>query len=149
MIKIALLGYGTIGSGVVKVLEMNRALIESRISDQIEIKYILDLREFPGDPNEDKVVHDYEVIVNDPEVAIVIEAMGGVDPAYTFARQALENGKHVYCEKPLATTFEEGKELVLQAYEDFGDQVYKDGELMVKSRICSAAEYEQMICATS
>ncbi len=94
MIKIALLGYGTIGSGVAKVLETNQKSIAAKAGSEIEIKYILDLRKFPGDPNEDKVISDYQVIVNDPEVQIVVEAMGGEEPAHTFAKQALEAGKH-------------------------------------------------------
>lgn len=95
MTKIALLGYGTIGSGVAEVLRINAESIAKKAGDQIEVKYILDLREFPGDPNEDKVVHDYDIIVNDPEVAIVVEAMGGVEPAYTFTKKALLAGKSV------------------------------------------------------
>ncbi len=95
MTKIALLGYGTIGSGVAEVLRINGESIAKKAGDQIEVKYILDLREFPGDPNEDKVVHDYDIIVNDPEVAIVVEAMGGVEPAYTFTKKALLAGKSV------------------------------------------------------
>ena len=94
MIQIAVLGYGTIGSGVAEVLKVNKESITKRVGDEISIKYILDLREFPGDPMEDKIVHDYAVIKNDPEIAIVVEAMGGVEPAYTFAKQALESGKH-------------------------------------------------------
>ena len=86
MIKIALLGYGTIGSGVAEVLDINHDSIAVKAGQEIEIKYILDLRDFPGDKNESKIVHDYEVIVNDPEVAVVVEAMGGVEPAYTFVK---------------------------------------------------------------
>lgn len=94
MAKIAVLGYGTIGSGVAEVLRVNHDIIAQKAGEAIEIKYILDLRDFPGDPMEDKVVHDYSVIVDDPEVSVVVEAMGGVEPAYTFARQALLAGKH-------------------------------------------------------
>lgn len=95
MIKIALLGYGTIGSGVAEVLDINRDSIAKKAGEMIEIKYILDLRDFPGDKNEDKIVHDYNVIVNDPEISVVVEAMGGVEPAYTFTKSALLAGKHV------------------------------------------------------
>ncbi|MEY8516993.1 homoserine dehydrogenase [Lachnospiraceae bacterium 29-84] len=95
MIKIAILGYGTIGSGVVEVLRTNRDSIAKRAGDGIEVKYILDLRDFPGDPMEDKVVHDYEIIANDPEIQVVVEAMGGVEPAYTFVKRALLSGKNV------------------------------------------------------
>ncbi len=95
MIKIAILGYGTIGSGVVEVLHTNRESIAKRAGDEIEVKYILDLRDFPGDPMEDKVIHDYNVIAEDPEIQVVVEAMGGVEPAYTFVKRALLAGKNV------------------------------------------------------
>lgn len=95
MIKIAILGYGTIGSGVVEVLHTNKESIAKRAGDEIEVKYILDLRDFPGDPMEDKVIHDYDVIAEDPEIQVVVEAMGGVEPAYTFVKRALLAGKNV------------------------------------------------------
>ena len=95
MIKIAVLGYGTIGSGVVEVLETNREHITQTAGQEIEVKYVLDLRDFPGDPIQEKIVHDYEIIKNDPEIQIVVEAMGGVEPAYTFVKGALLEGKHV------------------------------------------------------
>ena len=95
MIKIEILGYGTIGSGVVEVLNTNRESIAKRAGDEIEVKYILDLRDFPGDPMADKVVHDYDIIANDEEVQVVVEAMGGVEPAYTFVKRALMAGKNV------------------------------------------------------
>ena len=93
--KVAVMGYGTIGSGVVEVLEVNKDLITNRVGESIEVKYILDLRDFPGDPYEDKVIHDYQTIVKDEEVELVVEAMGGVEPAYTFVKAMLEAGKHV------------------------------------------------------
>lgn len=94
MIKIALLGYGTIGSGVATVLKENQNSIAAKAGSGLEIKYILDLRDFPGDPNEDKVIRDYQIILDDPEIQIVVEAMGGEEPAHTFAKQALLAGKH-------------------------------------------------------
>lgn len=93
--KIAVMGYGTIGSGVVDVLRINKEKIAKRAGEEIEVKYILDLRDFPGDPMEDKIVHDYETIVKDPEIGIVVETMGGVEPAYTFVKAMLEAGKQV------------------------------------------------------
>ena len=93
--KIAVMGYGTIGSGVVEVLEVNRELIKERVGEAVEVKYILDLRDFPGDPYEKCIVHDVNTIVNDPEVSIVVEAMGGVEPAYTFVKAMLLAGKQV------------------------------------------------------
>lgn len=95
MVKVAVLGYGTVGSGVVEVIETNKSVIEQRIGDKLEIKYVLDLRDFPGDPIQEKVVHDYEVIANDSEINIVVEVMGGVEPAYTFVKKALLAGKSV------------------------------------------------------
>lgn len=93
--KIAVMGYGTIGSGVVEVLRINYDKIAKRAGEPVDVKYILDLREFPGDPMEDKIVHDYKTIVEDPEIGIVVETMGGVEPAYTFVRAMLEAGKQV------------------------------------------------------
>ena len=95
MINIAVLGYGTVGSGVVEVINTNHESINKRAGDEINIKYVLDLRDFPGDPVEKVLVHDYEVIVNDPEVDIVVEVMGGIEPAYTFVKRALLAGKSV------------------------------------------------------
>lgn len=95
MINIAVLGYGTIGSGVVEVLGINGESIKKRAGDQINIKYVLDLREFPGDPIMEKLVHDINVILEDPEINIIVEVMGGVEPAYTFVKQALLKGKSV------------------------------------------------------
>ena len=95
MIQVAVMGYGTIGSGVAEVLDINREGIAQVVGDTIEVKYILDLREFPGDKYESKVVHDLGIILEDPEVRIVVETMGGVNPAYEFTRKCLEAGKSV------------------------------------------------------
>lgn len=94
-VDIAVLGYGTVGSGVVEVIRTNQDVINHRAGKDIHIKYVLDLREFPGDPVQEILVHDYNVILNDPDVQIVVEVMGGVNPAYTFVKQALEAGKSV------------------------------------------------------
>lgn len=93
--KIAILGYGTVGSGVVEVLEVNKDLITSRAKEEIDVKYVLDLRDFPGDKIQEKIVHDYDIILNDPEIGIVVEVMGGVEPANTFVKRALLAGKSV------------------------------------------------------
>ncbi len=95
MVQIAVMGYGTVGSGVVEVLNTNQASINKKAGDEIHIKYVLDLRDFPGDPVESKLIHDFETIVNDPEIRIVVEVMGGVEPAYTFTKRCLEAGKSV------------------------------------------------------
>ena len=95
MINVAVMGYGTVGSGVVEVLRTNGELINERAQDVINVKYVLDLRDFPGDPVEEILIHDFETIVNDAEVDIVVETMGGVEPAYTFVKRCLEAGKNV------------------------------------------------------
>ena len=93
--EIAVLGYGTVGSGVVEVLEVNQKSIAQKAGENIHVKYVLDLRDFFGQPIQDRIVHDYETILNDPEIKIVVEVLGGVEPAYTYVRQALETGKSV------------------------------------------------------
>ena len=93
--NIAVLGYGTVGSGVVEVLTTNRETITKRAGEAIDVKYVLDLRDFPGDPIQEKIVHDYQVILDDPEIKIIVEVMGGVEPAYTFVKKALQVGKSV------------------------------------------------------
>lgn len=95
MIKIAVLGYGTVGSGVVKVLNTNGKIIAGHAGEELEVKYVLDLRDFPEDPIQSRVVHDFSVIEKDPEVSIVVETMGGTKPAYEFVKKALLAGKSV------------------------------------------------------
>lgn len=92
MINVAVLGYGTVGSGVVKVIETNHKKVNQKATDEINVKYILDLREFPGDPYESKVVHDFNEILEDPEIKIICETMGGTKPAYNFTKEALMRG---------------------------------------------------------
>lgn len=111
MIQIAVLGYGTVGSGVVEVIETNYESIKKRAKDEISIKYVLDLREFPGSSIEKILVHDYEQIVSDPDVKIVVEVMGGVEPAYTFTKRALEAGKSV-CTSNKELVARHGQELM-------------------------------------
>lgn len=95
MINVAVLGYGTVGSGVVEVIEENKAMVNKKSAEELNVKYILDLRDFPGDPYENKIVHDFNIILEDEDVSIVCETMGGVGAAYQFTRQALEKGKSV------------------------------------------------------
>lgn len=95
MAVIAVLGYGTVGSGVVEVINVNRERIEAKAGQPINIKYVLDLRDFPGDPVQDIITHNYDDILNDPEVEVVVEVMGGINPAYTFVKGALNKGKSV------------------------------------------------------
>ena len=96
MIQVAVMGYGTVGSGVVEVIEKNKEEINKKSNEALNIKYILDLRDFPGDPYEDKIVHDVEVILNDPEVQIICETMGGLKPAYEFTKRALMSQECMY-----------------------------------------------------
>ena len=116
MLKVSVLGYGTVGSGVVKVLTTNSESITKKVGEELSVKYILDLRDFPGDPFEDKIVHDFNVIVNDPEVSIVVETMGGVKPAYDFVKACLEAGKSV-CTSNKELVAKHGAELLAIAKE--------------------------------
>ena len=116
MVNVAVLGYGTVGSGAVEVLWQNGKEISARIGDEIHVKYVLDLRDFPGDPVEEILVHDYDIILNDPEVRIVVEVMGGIEPAYTFTKAALLAGKSVVTSNK-ALVAEKGAELLRIARE--------------------------------
>lgn len=111
MVKVAILGYGTVGSGVFEVINTNNEVINKRVGQEVEVKYVLDLREFPGDSVEKVLVHDYELIVNDPEVDVVVEVMGGLEPAHTFVKRALEAGKSV-CTSNKALVAKFGPELM-------------------------------------
>ncbi|SHJ61357.1 homoserine dehydrogenase [Parasporobacterium paucivorans] len=95
MINIAVLGYGTVGSGIIEVLNTNGDSINKKAGEEINVKYVLDLRDFPGDPVQDKIVHDFNVILSDPEIEIIAEVMGGAEPAYTFVKAALQHKKSV------------------------------------------------------
>lgn len=116
MVKVAVMGYGTIGSGVVEILEKNRARIKKTSGEDLEVKYVLDLRKFEGDPIQSKIVHDYQVIAKDPEISVVVETMGGVEPAYTFVKTMLEAGKHVTTSNK-ALVADKGAELIALAAE--------------------------------
>lgn len=111
MVKVAVLGYGTVGSGIVEVIKTNQDMVNKKAGDEIDVKYILDLRDFPGDPYENLVVHDVEIILNDPEVLVIAEAMGGVEPAYTFTKRALSAGKSV-CTSNKELVAKHGAELI-------------------------------------
>ncbi len=117
MIQVAVLGYGTVGSGVVEVIEKNKEEINKKSGEELNIKYILDLRDFPGDPYEDKVVHDVNRILDDPQVQIVCETMGGLRPAYDFTKRALLAGKSV-CTSNKELVAANGPELIRIAHEN-------------------------------
>lgn len=117
MVNIAVLGYGTVGSGVVEVINTNQEIVNKRSGKEINVKYVLDLRDFPGEPVEKILVHDYDVIVTDPTVDIIVEVMGGVDPAYKFVKRALLMGKSV-CTSNKELVAKHGAELIAIAEEN-------------------------------
>lgn len=114
MINIAVLGYGTVGSGVVEVFGRNQEQISQNAGEEIYVKYILDLRDFPGDPYGDRVVHDFNVILEDAGISVVCETMGGVGAAYQFTKQALAAGKSV-CTSNKELVAKHGTELLALA----------------------------------
>lgn len=117
MIQIAVMGYGTVGSGVVEVIEKNKEEINKKSGEEISIRYILDLRDFPGDPYEDRIVHDVEQILGDPQIKIICETMGGLRPAYDFTKRALLAGKSV-CTSNKELVAAHGPELIRIAHEN-------------------------------
>lgn len=93
---VAVMGYGTVGSGVVEVFNKNHdSIVRRSTRDSLDLKYILDLRDFPGDPNADKFIKDFNIILNDADVKIVVETMGGLHPAFEFVSSLLKAGKSV------------------------------------------------------
>ena len=95
MINVAIMGHGTVGSGVAEILINNHQTVSKGVKDEISVKYILDLREFPDLPYSQKFTKDFNDIINDDDVKIVVEVMGGLNPAYDFVKQCLLNGKSV------------------------------------------------------
>ena len=95
MAKIAVLGYGVVGSGTVEVFYKNRENLEKKAGEPLDIKYILDLRDFPDSPYADKFTKDFNMILNDPEVTVVTEVIGGINPSYDFVKSSLLAGKSV------------------------------------------------------
>ena len=111
MVKVAIMGFGTIGSGVAEVLDHNKKEIEKRAGQEVELKYVLDLREFPDSPAADKIIHDFKQIEEDPEIQVVVETMGGLNPSYPFVKASLMAGKHVVTSNK-ALVAEHGTELL-------------------------------------
>lgn len=116
MKNIAILGYGTVGSGVYKIIKDNNSHVSRRAGEEIKVKYVLDLRDFPGDPVEEVLVHDVDVIMEDESVDVVVEVMGGVEPAYTFVKRALLAGKSA-CTSNKELVAKHGAELISIAQE--------------------------------
>ena len=116
MVNIAIMGFGTVGAGVADVLAENAAGIARRAGEEIVLKYVLDVLDFPSSPFADRVIHDFSVIESDPEVLIVVETMGGVGAAWQFTKRCLEAGKSVVTSnKELVAT--KGRELLQIAAE--------------------------------
>ncbi len=95
MINIAILGFGVVGSGVLEIINEHADDLIGKTGDKLNVKYILDIRDFSGHPMAEKFTKNYDEILNDPEVLVVAEVIGGTDPAYTYTKKALEAGKHV------------------------------------------------------
>lgn len=95
MKNVAIMGYGTIGTGVAEILEKNKEIIEDTVGDKVVLKYVLDLQDFADSPVADKIIHDFSVIEQDPQVQLVVETMGGLNPAYPYVKACLLAGKHV------------------------------------------------------
>lgn len=117
MVNVAILGYGTVGSGVFEVITKNQDIINNKAVRNIKVKYVLDLREFPGDPAEKIVTNDYSVILEDEEINVICETMGGINPAYEFSKQALLRGKSV-CTSNKELVANHGPELIRIAKEN-------------------------------
>ena len=111
MAKIAIMGFGTVGAGVAEVARMNAASIAEKMGEEVYVKYILDVRDFPDSPYADRMIKDFSIIENDPEVEVVVETIGGARVALEFTRRALLAGKHVVTSnKELVATH--GRELL-------------------------------------
>ena len=126
--KIAVLGCGTVGSGVVDIIDEKPELMVKSTGEAIEVKYILDLRDFTGTKYETRSVKDIDIIVNDDEIDTVVETMGGVEPAFTFCKKCLEKGKNVVSSNK-ALVAAKAQELFLAAKEN-------DASFMFEAAVC-------------
>ena len=116
MANVAIMGYGTLGSGLAEVAHVNRESIAAKLGEEVYVKYILDIRDFENNPFADRMIEDFSVIENDPEVEVVVECIGGTKVAQEFTRRALMAGKHVVtANKELVATY--GKDLLAIAKE--------------------------------
>ena len=95
MINVAILGFGTVGSGVAEVLKMNNSTISQKAGKKVDLKYILDVRDISGTAFDSKVIHDFSIIESDPDVNVVVETIGGATVAYEYTKKALSAGKNV------------------------------------------------------
>lgn len=118
MINVAILGYGTVGSGVFEVIRTNNESISKRVGEKVNVKYVLDIKDFPeDDPVHEVLCRDFNVILNDPEVQIVVEVLGGVNPSYNWAVECLKKGKSV-CTSNKELVAKHGAELIALAKEN-------------------------------
>lgn len=117
MLKVAVMGYGVVGSGVCEVIRTNAKSLAEKLGDEVEVKYVLDIKEVdPSDPEASKITKDFQRVLNDPEVSVVAEVMGGATFAYDYTKQLLLAGKHVVTSnKELVAT--KGTELLAIAKE--------------------------------
>jgi homoserine dehydrogenase len=116
MVKIAVMGYGVVGSGVVEVVYKNYSTISEKARQSIDVKYILDIRDFKDSPYSEKFIKDFSIIEKDPEISVVVETIGGINPAYDFVKRALFAGKNVVTSNKELVA-ERGAELIKLANE--------------------------------
>ena len=114
MVSIAIMGHGVVGSGVAEIFTTHKQKLYASIGEEVYVKKILDLREFPDSPLADRFTKNFEDIINDLEIRVVVEVMGGVEPAFTFVKRALEAGKSV-CTSNKALVAAHGPELLEMA----------------------------------
>lgn len=117
MKKVAIVGFGTVGVGVAEILERNRASIAKKAGEELELAYVVDLRDMPDSPFASKMVKDFALVENDPEVSIVVEAIGGCGAALQFVTRSLKAGKSVVTSNKQLVA-EHGKELIRLAKEN-------------------------------
>ena len=124
MAKVAILGFGVVGSGVAEVLRRNSAHIDEKVHSNVELKYILDVKDLPDSPFRDLVIHDFSIIEQDPEVGVVVETIGGTRAAKDFTERALRAGKSVVTSnKELVASY--GYELMKLAQEHDVSYLYE------------------------
>ena len=144
MVKIAIIGYGTVGSGVYEIIKESN--FEEAALNPIEVKYILDIRDFPEHPEKEIFTKDFDDILNDSEVYCVVEAMGGLHPAYEFTKSLLESGRNVVTSnKELVATY--GPELLAIAKEKNVNYLFEasvGGGIPIIKPMCSSLKSNQV-----
>lgn len=150
MLKVAIMGHGTVGSGVYDVFEQNAAQIAKAVGEPVEVKYVLDLRDFSNLPYADKFVTDFSIIENDPEVCVVAEVMGGIGAAYEFSKRCLKAGKSV-CTSNKELVAVHGEELLALAKEHNANYLFEasvgGGIPIIRPMMqCLAANQIEEIC---